>query len=182
MSTFEKWTLLTAVLAVVINAAIFIGFGLQLRLLRTQIEQASDATERDHAQRRGEATLDFVTATIDRLGDFRRRGLPELRRADVEPFTDAPLVLHEERNELIRDYLNSMEALASGVNLGIYDVAVVSNLRGTVIVRTWELYRPWIEARRAFLSMPSLYCQLEELAGKVKEHYVSVGRAPIEVI
>jgi len=168
MTPFERWTLGVSVVAVLFNAALFLGFGFQLRLLRDQIRQASEATERDHDQRRKGATLEFVTATLDRVGNMRRQGLPELNRAAVEPFTSNPADFSDQRNELTREYLNGYEAFATGVNLGLFDIAVVHALRGSTTIRSWALFEPWIQARRELVDDPALYTELERLADDLR--------------
>lgn len=180
MSTFETWSLAIAIAAVLLNAALFVGFGLQLRLLRIQIDQASSATHQDHVQRRKEATLEFVTATMDRFVTLRKRGLPELVRAEVEPFATASQG-DNARYELIREYLYGYEVLGTGVNLQVLDVEVVSRLRGTLVVRTWELYKTWIDVVRT-TSNPKAYVELEKMAANIRAFRAARGEPEIVVI
>ena len=182
MSTYEKWAVWTGVFGVLLNAGLFVAFGLQLRLMRVQLQQAADATERDHKQRRMQATLEFVTATFDRMGLLRERGLPELVRAAVEPFTDRPLDMTDKRNLVVRENLNGFEALATGVNLGVYDISVVNRLRGTMIVRSWALYEPWVRARRTAFAQQSYYAELEELAARLVALRRDDGLPEVEII
>ena len=182
VTSYEKWAVLTAVITVFVNAGLFIAFGFQLRLMRVQLQQASDATDRDHRQRRMQATLEFVTATFDRMGSLRDRGLPELVRAAVEPYTDRPLDMADKRNLLVREYLNGFEAFATGVNLGLYDIDVVNRLRGTMIIRSWALYEPWVTARRSLFSQASYYAELERLASDLSQLRRAGGQPDVEVV
>lgn len=154
--------------SVALNLAIFAAFGWQILLMRRQLDLAREALDSDHVQRRRQATFDFITATINRVSELRARGLPDLRRAEVEAYASDPHGDDSESNRTITDYLNGYESFSTGANIGLYDLEVICRLRAAMIVRTWELYRPWIVARRTIYQMPSLYAELEELAARVK--------------
>ena len=53
----------------------------------------------------------------------------------------------EAANALV-SMLNGLERIAVGVELGVYDLATLSNLGGTIFARTFERARPYIHARR----------------------------------
>ena len=182
VSNFEVWTIVIAAISVAVNTVLLVAFALQLRLMRIQLRQSSDATERDHQQRRRQATLEFVTATFDRSQRLVERGLPALFKDEVELFADAPAALDDPRNDVIREYLNGFEAFATGVNLGLYDLEVVNHLRGTVIVRTMVLYRSWIEARRVLNQNPNQYRELETLSEAIVEHRRRAGAPEVAII
>lgn len=146
-----------------------------------QIRQTSVATERDHEQRRKGATLEFVTATLDRVGDLRRQGLPELTHGAVGSWIDNPKDFGDERNEVTRDYLNGYEAFATGVNLGLYDLGVVHALRGGNVIASWTLFQPWVVARRELIDRPTLYTELEKLAGDLESFRRSQGLPPVSI-
>ena len=58
----------------------------------------------------------------------------------------------------------------------------MNELRGTVLVRTWRLYEPWIVARRELFHQASLFEQLQRLAGRLVELRAQQGKPPIEII
>lgn len=62
------------------------------------------------------------------------------------------VILNEEQfNELkddVHDILNGLERLAVGVELGIYDEAVLMLMGGTIIARLYERFEAYIEALR----------------------------------
>jgi Domain of unknown function (DUF4760) len=72
----------------------------------------------------------------------------------------------------VGDVLNGLERLAVGVELGIYDEAVLRLIGGTIIARTYERFKPYITARqedtfkdrqtRAYKELKTLYSLIEE--------------------
>ena len=175
MSSADKWTVALGIAGIMVNIALFGG-------LLAQLRQFKGANDLDHQRRKREATDDFLMATFNNARDLRAKGLPELFRSDVVPYASNPLDFGDERNQLIRHYLNEFESLATGVNLGVYDDEVVHALRGTTIVRAWALFSPWIQARRDFIKQPDLYEELEKMAGRMQEIQAARARPPIDVV
>jgi hypothetical protein len=186
-TSFENWSLVAGFVSIAVNAALFVLVWQQLQALREQIKQASDATQMDHVQRRREATLDYVTDTLDRFKDLRKRGFPLLKRADVEAFLAGPPPEGETIVDMVSEYLLDYEVLATGVNLGLLDLEVVVTLRGSRVVRTWEFYKPWIiEEReggkdRKGSKTPGYFVELEEMARKIQQYRADRKMEPVDL-
>lgn len=164
-TSYEEWTLCVAIIAMVVNAGLF-------WLLRDQIKQGARATALDHDQRRMQATLEFITATSARAAEFK--DIPALTHEAVDPFIVEPMP--RERGEMIRLWLNVYEGLATGVNMGLYDLELTERVRGAAVVRIWELYKPWIVESRNALSLQTLYCEIESLAKTIQDRQTKKGR------
>ncbi|MCB0990938.1 MAG: DUF4760 domain-containing protein [Acidimicrobiales bacterium] len=175
MTTAEIWTIVLTVVGTAINVGLFAGLLLQLR-------QFQRATENDHRRARKEATVDFLMSTFNNARELRAQGLPELLAADVEPFANRPLDMADERNRVIRHFLNEFETLGTGLHLDVYDEDVIYTLRNATVVRAWGLFEPWIQARREFLEQPELYVELERMAGRMQEMRAEEGKEPIPLI
>jgi len=180
MSTFERWTLLISAVAVLMNVALFVGFGLQLRLLRDQRDHSA-TTMLDHKLRHLQSTVDFVTKFLDARDELRSVGLPPLRRSALSPFLANPLNTEDSSTGLAVAYLNDCELFATAVNLGLHDLGVVNTLVGPDIVRTQQLYRPFIEARRTETQSPTLWEEVEALAATVVAYRAQRGLPEADV-
>lgn len=95
----------------------------------------------------------------------------------VGPFTDAtaikPIDYHEIANnsdlvEEIRGYLNLMERICGGVEMGIYSIDVFDRLYGDNSLRTDSLLGNYIERRREIRNCPDLYCDYEKVMDKLR--------------
>jgi hypothetical protein len=157
----------------ILNAVLVYGVLIQLRLLREQLRQASDAVERDHDQRRKQSTIDFLSSFSARASEFR--DIPELRRAMVSPYIAEPVPL--ERAETIRNWLNGFERLAAAVNAGAFDASLTRAILGTTFVRVWGLYQPWIETVRAEFGNEQVYKELENLSIRFKNEKSDLGQS-----
>ncbi len=96
--------------------------------------------------------------------------MPEFHDQEAwREFAGRPNEKDLEANVLIGEWLDMIEDLASGVNLGVYDLQVVDRLIGNRVMRGWRNLEPWVEARREFKRQPTLYCEFEELAYRLYE-------------
>ncbi len=161
VTTFEQLTLILAGAAIVINAGLFVGFGLQLRLLRAQIRQASDATSADHARRRKEATFEFAVGTAEQYWELSTP-LP------TAPEDLATYLSTSENEATVLRILELRENMATGVNLDILDLEMIDRLEGRRIVSAWKTFAPFVLARRRALNQPSYCCELEQLAATIE--------------
>lgn len=98
----------------------------------------------------------------------------ESELADIEwPSGNAPSL--EDRERLFREMvsvLNGLERLSIAVHRGAYDLDTLHTLAGTVIVRQWERYEPYVKARRSarrpMRRQTRTFTNLEELAQVLK--------------
>ncbi|KAF0957319.1 DUF4760 domain-containing protein [Rhodococcus sp. T7] len=93
-------------------------------------------------------------ALSKQLGSHRISREQALALVTAAPLNDkngAPLSQEDKQQarEQICEVLNGLERLATGVNLGIYDERVLRKIGGTIIVRTYERFEPYIRARHS---------------------------------
>jgi Domain of unknown function (DUF4760) len=159
--------------ALLLSAGGLLFVAAQVRLLRLQIRHAEQSFVSEQERARRHASLEFITSTMERrsllLNDVPSGGDKER----VEEFMRNLGGDTERRRQLSR-YLSHYEALATGVNLGVLDVEVVDRAWGSVIIRAFEAYQPYIESRRRKLSQPQLYSELECLVDSLK-HRRQIG-------
>ncbi len=85
MSSYEKWGLVLTAVGVTLNLLLFIAFAYQLRLIRKQVEQASEITRLDHDRRKKQATLEWASSAFERQWVFNK-GMPAFH--DFAAFRD----------------------------------------------------------------------------------------------
>lgn len=171
MTSYERWTVAVGLATAVVGLFGFVLVAIQLRILQAQISASGDEIERDHEQRRKEATFAFASATRQTFYDLRSAGLPSVNTVnDVEEYlgqiADWKDPDHPD-NVLVQRYLGWWETLATGVNLGAYELEVIDRLNGPEIVRVWLKFEPWILARREAYSQPNLYHEIELLESRI---------------
>lgn len=80
--------------------------------------------------------------------------------------------------------LNGLERLAVGVNLGVFDLLVIRQIAGTIVIRYWNWFQPYVLAKRR-LSNPqrrqqAVYLELESLAGQLAALHDPEDEHPID--
>ncbi len=153
--------MVVALAAVIVNIAMVAGLVWQTRL--------------DHNRRRKQATIDHWTNDT-RVRYLALRDLVEDRRPKGSPaVSDDELVelatgddADADMQHAVRDYLNSIEWLAVGVNTDVFDKTIVQRLAARRLVDTWDGFDGYIHARRDELQQESLYEEFETLAGALR--------------
>lgn len=171
MSTYERWSVAIGLATVAISIVGFLLVAIQLKVLREQVRLGDAVVERDHEQRRKEATFTFALATRANFYELRESGLPSVNDPkDVERFLEAIPNWHDSddpNNILIMRYLGAWETVATGINLGAYERDVIDRLNGPEVVRLCRTFGPWIEARRERTGQANLYREIELVASSI---------------
>jgi hypothetical protein len=156
-----------------VGFASLIFLTVQVRLLRIQVRQAERVFMEEQGRTRRQASLEFMTATMERRRvafDMVPSGsMPRKVTAFLRDLNSTG----KGRREL-GQYLSLYEMLAVGVNLEALDIDVVDRSWGSVIIRTWDAYEDYIQARRKSVNQPTLYSELELLVRKLRHRRVSV--------
>lgn len=158
MSTFEKLSLLLTGLGIV-------AILLQLRAVRTEIYQTGRIAEEDHRRRRREATLSFMATSLEKRSEWRDK-LPDDRDregiaafiADCMPTQGGK---NAEKTKDISGYLAHHEDIATGVQLGVFDIDTVDLLMGPRLVSTFRNWEVWIKDYRIACDEHVLYIEWE---------------------
>ena len=159
MTTTEKIALTAAVVTVVTwTVAQWLNLVIARNAVRRQKKQATlDAWSKVRDDRRKDRMLLGDKFRGMHLGsDNARALLTEPERAD-EKFA-------------LESYLNSLERIATGARMGIYDVDVIYQIGRGAICQGYERYSAYVvEARK--LDAKSVYANLEWLKGKLEEKH-----------
>lgn len=162
MSGFQAWSLLAAYSSLTLSAIAFTALLWQLVLL-------SRSTRLDHDRRRRQATLEYLTATLDRRARYLETGIPEERDAEaISRMVQAALDGDGESHARISGYLHVYNMLAVGAEADIFDIEVVDQVMGGTIRAIATNYRPWMEYRREITGEARLFEDTMWLASQMQ--------------
>jgi hypothetical protein len=115
---FEQWSLVVSIAALMLNFALF-------WLIHRDVAGSAEATRLDHDRRKKQATLEWAATAFDR--QWTKPGhLPEFNDLErFREFANQPTEQDHEPNRIIAEWLDLMEDLATGVNMDVYNLAVV---------------------------------------------------------
>jgi len=72
----------------------------------------------------------------------------------------------------VNKVLNLYERLATGVNLGIYDIKTINRLTGTNLISNYARFKEYIDLRRTKMNRPKAWKEFEELSNKLTQHRI----------
>jgi hypothetical protein len=162
------WSNLIAAAGLTVSAATFVFLIVQVSLARKQLRQAQSSFEAEQLRSKRQSTLEFLAATIERKQEFVKVLPHELDFRRVSRFKNK-LRKSEDARRLLWNYLNYFEAIATGVNSGIYDLETVSRIDGSTIVRVFETYKDIISNSRRVDDNPGMYIEMEILAVQLRK-------------
>ncbi|MEU6547052.1 DUF4760 domain-containing protein [Streptomyces sp. NPDC046859] len=154
MSSYERLSLIFS----------FVAFGAVV----WQLHLLSRSTNRDHDRRRKQATMEYLTANMDRRKALFDEGIPlERDHQAISDRINLALSGDDQETKRITAYLTIYNFLAVGTQADAFDLDVIHEAWGGFIIAVWNNYRPWIEAQREEHGAPSVYENLEWLAGQI---------------
>lgn len=127
----------------------------------------SAPAEAENNRRRERATMDFIAATMAKLDETYDQ-VPPSGSEEIARFLKKASVNGSSQFNALRNYLNYLEDLAVGVNLGLFDLEILSRTIGPRMIRAWESYSPWIERERVSLKFPGLCSDLEQCVATIR--------------
>ncbi|SEQ87475.1 DUF4760 domain-containing protein [Streptomyces radiopugnans] len=170
MTPYERWSLAASFGTLLVSVLAFGGLAWQLLML-------SRTTRLDHDRRRKQATMEYLTATMDRRRQLREEGIPDERdQRAVSRLIARATAGDEAAAGLIAAYLTTYNSLGVGARSDAFDLQVIDQAWGGSIIATWEGYLPWIEGRRQVRGEPRLYEDLEWLAVHMTPRRIAVPR------
>jgi hypothetical protein len=162
VSSYEWWSLVASFGSLLVSVVAFGAVAWQLILL-------SRSTKQDHDRRRKQATMEYLTANMDRRKELFDEGIPNERDpAAIASLVGRALAGDDAATKLITTYLTTFNFLAVGAQSDAFDSTVIDEAWGGLIIAVWENYRPWIEAQRARYGEPRVWDNLEWLAGHME--------------
>jgi hypothetical protein len=163
----DDWSAVISAFSSAVSVVAFIVLIVQLKLLREQVQHAKNTFIAEQERIRRQATLEFMTSTLNQRLDFQRALPYEENEVSMRRFLSKRKRVTEERAPFW-DYLNYFEVLATSVNCEIFDIEVVQRVMGPKLVRTYDGYHDLIASARIYYGRPSLYKEMEILATNLR--------------
>lgn len=161
MSTYEAVSVFLASGSLAVSAVAFGG-------LLWQVVLIARGAKAENVHKRQQATVDFMSASLDRIAAMRSRGLPDhWDSAAIGDLIRAAKDGDAAANTLIADYLSVFSFLAVGIRRGTFDENLAADMWATRMPPIWENYQPWVTARRT-ATHRNVYASIEELAGRMR--------------
>lgn len=175
MSTYETLSVIVAALALPVSTVVLILLIQQIRLLARQVDDARQAinsstleTEQENKRKRERATIQFIAATMAKLDETYDQ-VPASGSDAIAAFIDKAAVRESAEFRALRNYLNYIEDLSVGINLGVFDPEILNRTIGPRMLRAWDAYEAWILKERNDLGFPSLFSDLENCSKVIRE-------------
>lgn len=119
-------------------------------------------TRRENRRQRQQATINYITSTIQRQHDL-------YSGMERDPsFADRAAVVNSEEFHQLTSYFGYLEYLASAVNMEIFDIEVVDRTIGGRLIRARESFSEWMDAERRRLANPAVYQELRTLVDRLQ--------------
>ncbi len=161
VTSYERWSLIASFGSLLIGVVAFGAVAWQLLML-------SRGTSQDHDRRRKQATMEYLTANMDRRKVLFDEGIPHERdHRAIAALVGLSLSGDDRATKLVASYLTTFNFLAVGAQTDAFDRNVINEAWGGLIISVWNNYRPWVEEQRRRHSEPRVWENLEWLAGKM---------------
>ncbi|MBC7272417.1 MAG: DUF4760 domain-containing protein [Streptomyces sp.] len=161
MTSYERWSLVASFGSLLISVVAFGALAWQLLML-------ARGTAQDHDRRRKQATMEYLTAIMDRRKALYNEGIPDERdHPAVSALISRALTGDPTAVRLITSYLTAFNYLGVGTRSDAFDREIVDQAWGGLIIAVRDNYAPWIEAQRESRGEPRLYEDLRWLAAEM---------------
>lgn len=161
MTLYERWALICSLASLVVSIVAFGALAWQLVML-------AQATKLDHVRRRKQATVEYMSVTMDKLAQFGGFGVPDARdQAAIASLVERAVAGDGEAIRMITGYLTIFNYLGVAAHSDAFDLEIINQARGGTVIAVAENYRPWITFQREKTHEPRLYEDLEWLASRM---------------
>lgn len=127
---------------------------------------AKKTTLLDNERNQKQATIDFYMMVKDELYSLNHSIYAKYRR---EKIIYSEIKKDKEFISILKDYLNIMEIVATGINTGIYNIDVFDRLYGDVCIRLADQLEDYIVNRREIIKEQELYRDFDLLVLRLKD-------------
>lgn len=109
---------------------------------------AQESLRADQLRRRGEASIEAVRVFVTESSKYHAQLLILARERET---TVTKIWQNHEsmQTDILAQYIDELEVLAVGVQLGVYDINVVQHIAQGFITHLWTQATPYVAARRA---------------------------------
>jgi hypothetical protein len=166
-------------LSALVSIGALIYVGLQFNALKDQNILDTESNQK-------QATTEFISNTLAKLQEFYRRLPPTDDKRALRKFIKKAGRRGSKQYFALRDYLNYLEDLSAGVNLGTFEKKSVRQSIGGRMIRAWIDYHEWMLTRRGIVPPYDLYIELQrsveafepKLTRLAERYYESRGIQP----
>jgi hypothetical protein len=157
--------------SLIVSIVAFVALACQLFML-------AQATKLDHARRRKQSTVEYMSITVDKLTQFDETGVPDARdHAAVASLVERAKSGDNEAIKAITNYLTFFNYLGVAAYSDVFDLEVIDRARGGTILAIVANYHDWITFQREKINEPHLYEDLEWLSSRIKSRSADTPNA-----
>lgn len=161
MTHGESLTSWISVGSVIVNAAILIVIGFQLRTM-------SEGIRKDHERRIKQATLEIMAPRVREGREFLAKLSPGREPLTEEELTNI-LKSHKAKAEVDKA-LGMLEHNATGLNIGVYDKELYFQIFGSSFLLIFNKMKPYVDYRRDSAENElNAYIEIEQIALEYKK-------------
>ncbi len=147
-----------------IIANVFTCIGIIIAILEFYLMKKSTLADSERSQK--QATLDFYMTVKDDLYMYNHSIYIKFKRNE---FKYTEIEKDDEFILILKNYLNIMEIMATGINTGIYNIDVFDRLYGDVCMRVADQLKDYIEKRRNMIGEEEIYRDYDLLISKLEK-------------
>lgn len=162
MTSYELVSLLIQASALVVSTVVLVVLVRQVGLLARQVNDATDQAAAEHVRAQQRETFQYLSRTLLRMHEL----LMEIPESETEyrKLVASAYRPRSKRHQMLRRYLDYLEDIAAGANLGVFDQATVERILGTRIIRAWYLTFRWIRHEQDRADNSKLFDEVHQLA------------------
>lgn len=150
------------VLGIVVDC--FTCIGIIIAALEFHLSKKAVMLDNERGQK--QATIELYMSVKDDLYTYNHTIYETYRN---EKIVYAEIKDDEEFILNIKNYLNIMEIIATGINTGVYNINVFDRLYGDACIRYAKQLQDYIVCRRMIIGHPEMYADFELLVSKLED-------------
>ena len=165
---------LESILAIISHVAIIVGVVIavmQLRKMRISNDQQKQAFIADHERRKKQATIEFVHQVLEERIKATDIINTIFVQNDVINVNDQKYLNNKNIDLAVTRYLNLMERIAVGINIGVYDITVFMRITGMATINFYKRIEPIIKEKRRATGRSSMYSEFSALVYEMEILY-----------
>jgi len=164
-----------SVTVIVSNCAVVVGIFIAIMQLR-KMQVSNDLQQKnilaDHERRKKQSTIEFSHQVLEE----RIKATDEINKVfknqEVVNVTAPDYInnVNDVKGAISR-YLNLMERISVGINIGVYDRDTFMRITGSLTIKFYKRIEPVIIEKRRITGNPKAYCDFEQLVKDMTNAY-----------
>lgn len=143
---------------------IFTCIGIIVAALEFRLSKSAVLADSERIQKQD--TISFFMSVKDDLYMYNHSIFERYRN---EKIVYAEIKDDQEFILVLKNYLNTMEIIATGINTGVYNINVFDRLYGDACVRYADQLQDYITSRRMVIGHPEMYVDYDLLVARLRE-------------